>query len=329
MRKKVCRYLRIRKKLGGGFRKEEDKLLNAYGLTLVKHTRSGWDSIISEENEFVLIPFKQKHIFHYWPSYDKSYIIVSTGQKVFQKNRGEEYPVKEIEELKNMSLVHWFDAIALVFESNDDSLDEYKILNLKTGEITKIPRYITKHLSILKDGIELKNKDVDGYRYMYLCNEEIVTSALFAKQFTNDSKYQINRVKEEEWKLYELSREKGIIEKEGPWDSVETLWYLPVTHLVIKGNEAQVLNISSKGYKLSPIPGTKIQLIGTVDDVCYYQIIGEKKVYLCIFEGEEIKILSEYAGDRIAFSKPILDLKKGEIKKDILVTKVTTQKAEI
>ncbi len=322
--KKIFKYLRIRKKLGGGFRKKADIILNEYGLTQVLHKKSGMAGVILEESEFVLIPFKAR--YRTFTSYDKSCIIVSTGQKVYQKYKGED-TVKELEELENMSLVHSFAGIAKLFEANDN-YREHKLLNLKTGEITNINGE-QQRFSPLNFGIQLINNE--GYSYMYLYNEEIITSKIFKDPFIflfYNNRYGISRVSEEEgWKLYEF--DQGIIEREGPWDSVETIYKnIPATHFLIKGNKVQLLDLKSEVYKLYSLPGKTIEYIGKIDDISYYQVKGDNMVYLCKFQMGELVVLSEYEGNEIVFSKPVLDVKKGEFRLDILVvTNETTKKA--
>ena len=338
--KKVSRYLMLRKELGGFFieEKEEVNILYNYGLTYVRKVGfKGSRSIILIKDGTILANFKEADQISYWLSPDKSHIIISIGENVFKKYKNED-KLNKIEELKNTKpLYEFYDSpfrkdLAVIFKPEIDSQDLIlKILNLQTGKIMNITCVEIQEMhKALKCGIKIKlsKEPFPTYMYMYIHKDEVLISKIFAKEFSDMPGYQINSELGKKAKIYKVSPEDGIKAVTSEWDELRVIKSMPLSYLGIINKKfgqgkAYLLNMYKPKLEICELPGSEIKFIRKIGKENYYQILNKdtKKVYLVTLKEGVPQIHIEYEGKSIKFSRPILDLKKGEIKRKILVEK--------
>lgn len=338
--KKVSRYLILRKELGGFFikEKEEFNILYNYGLTFVKKVGIKESrSIILTKDGTILANFKEADQISYWLSPDKSSIIISIGENVFRKYKNED-KLEKIEELKDTKPIYEFydypfrKDLAVIFKPEIDSQDLIlKILNLQTGKIMNIICVeIQEMRKALKCGIKitLSKEPLPTYSYMYIYNDEVITSKIFEKEFSDMPGYQINSELGKKSKIYKVSQKDGIKAVTSEWDELRVIKSMPLSYLGIINKKfgqgkAYLINMYKPKLEVYELPGSEIKFLRKIGKENYYQIINKetKKVYLVTLKDGIPQIHGEYEGKSINFSRPILDLKKGEIKRKILVEK--------
>ncbi len=358
MKERFCRYFRIRKKLGGGYKKEnKDYRLRKYGISIVKRKDECGrieEGMIIEEEEMVLAPFGKDYKFHYEvvETNQDEYLLICTGNKVFK--RWKDKPgVVEIEELENMHWEHSFGTLGMLFQNNRNSLS-LALLEFNSGKIIYIDGFEIRPLYYydypgLDRGIELLGEE--GWKYIYVKNDKIVISKTFEEKFLGYNyydkekhsvkikplRYQMNCVIGGKWKIYEVSEEAGIIESNEEWDEVKAVDCMPNTFLAtMKGKDnGELLRLSTPKEPdrkpiIYPIPGTRFTSLGSVVNISYYEI-GDKNgnLYLAKFDdNKEIKILAKYQGNALQISKSDDEDLEETIEDRLQVVKILVEPAE-
>ena len=356
-KERFCKHLQMQKKLGG-YRNIKDSFLKKYGISIVQRKDEKGiieEAMIIEEEEMVLAPFGRNHQFHFEvieTGQNEEYLLIATGEKVFKRWKDKK-GIVEISELKGF---HWFRSYGtegILFQ--EDRTQLYNSMLWNSGKITEINGRIRPvdywGYPVMDAGIEIL--DWNGFTYVYMRDDEIVISGPFQKRFegykyednmnisskSTPNRFQINRRENGKWKIYEVTKESGIIEWRGEWDSVEPVEGIANTYIATKKGkdtgEILELPLPTSNYLLSEnrkpfiyeVPGIRCTSIGIVDNIQYYEIRGAKKgkLYLAKFDkltNAKLQIVGKYEGDALQISKSGNKDLEGKIKGSLNVVEI-------
>ena len=347
---KSCKYLRMENL--GGYWYNKDELLKEYGISIVQRQNESdelEETIIDEEKEMLLAPFRKDPKFHYEvikTGQNEEYLLISTGDKVFKKWKNK----SEVVEIQELAGFHWFQSYGtegLLFQENRRNMYS-KMLWISSGKISEIDGSIRPFEKwghpVMNAGIEML--DGKGFKYVYLRDEKIVISEPFQKRFEGykqdisssiPNRFQVNKpLNNGKWKIYEVTKESGIIEWLGEGDNVEPIDEVANVYIAtIKGKdtgEILELPLSTSNGKpiIYSIPGSRLTCLGSVGNIAYYEI-GDRKgnLFLAKFDdNNKIKILAKYKGDALQISRSNNEDLEESIENRLQLIKILVEPAE-
>ncbi len=345
-----CKYLRMRK---GEYWYNKDGILKEYGISIVQRQNESGEleqAIIDEEKEMLLAPFREDPQFHYEvieTGQNEEYLLISTGDKVFKKWK-DKPGVVEIQELAGFRWFQSYGTEGVLFQENRRNMYS-RMLWTSSGKITEIDGRIRPFEKwghpVMNAGIEML--DGKGFKYVYLRDEKIVISEPFQKRFegykyeenmnisskNSPNRFQVNKPLNGKWKIYEVTKERGIMEWRGEWDNIEPIDEVANVYIAtIKGRDTgEILELplptSNRKPIIYSIPGNRLTHLGSVSNIAYYEIgDGKGNLFLAKFnDNNEIKILAKYQGDALQISNEDLE---ETIENRLQVVKILVEPAE-
>ena len=314
--KKVREYFKLRKKLGGGFRVINIPALRDFRLVLVEDKTERKGLIEIQDEQIVICPFKERY-FNYWiDSNTGNNIIIEIGSYCFKKQKHWESAI-EIKQLEDCYVSETWGNNFLLF--NYGYLLGY-LLNIEDFKIQQFDNVLEAN------GLKAIYKAENGcYIYWYYYNGKIEMEGPFKKQFEYEKRYQINGLANESGEtIYEIKEDGFHRVTDISWNNiVPTLINKEGKEEYYKGTNEEICNlvrIDKESFGIFRIPDGDIDYIDEIFDEEYYEIVGDKKVWLMTFDEKGKPIIQGvYIGKEITFSDPILDVKEGEIKRQILI----------
>lgn len=318
--RKIINYRKVWKKLGKPYIKADGswKRLEEYGVQAVSDVFWNQFAILEGDNPVVYFTrIFQKAVF------EKDFVVLSMGKKVYVKKKGEE--IYEIEELDGYYYYYYNEYHdmkgVLFFHNKSNNTDNYKALSLKTMQVFQLDGtdlIVSNVLGL----IQTYSYDTDSCNVYFVKDEdrEIYKSDItFLKYFNDKAGYQINYDKKEKaWKLFYLSKNK--IETIETYEGCSTGVAEDIADYIVKKKDSTVelVKISGQEIKRFPILGDDFEEL-KCDSCMFYKSRGTEKVYLYTYRRGNLNLLGEYKGIDIYFGDPYFDKDEAIYKRELVV----------